>query len=238
MGPLPCCFRPAGGPVSAYHFPAAVAMVGRGGMQLLILVPGGGCITVQAVADEDIYTLKVKIWVKQGVPTQQQLLTFAGRQLQDSCMLRDYGIREGSSVRLLYRLHGGLRPRPPSPLAAAARAAAAAVAAAGASRTAAETLAMFTAGVADRRPLWEVDGAVAVAETAAAAAAGFAQLAQAAAETATASWSARAVADAAEAMVDAEIEAAAARRTERVVASWAAEWWGAAGGVVPPLRWA
>ena len=42
--------------------------------------------------------------------------------------------------------------------------------------------------------------------------------------------------EAAEAMHDAEIEAEAARRVERVVGRWAAEW--RAGEVVPPLRWA
>jgi len=105
--------------------------------------------------------------------------------------------------------------------------------------------------VADRSRLWEIDEVVRAATAAATAAAEFAQLAQAAcgraAAAATAIGSPRtvveaavveaAVVEAAEAMHDAEIEAAAARRVERVVGRWAAEW-RAAGEVVPPLRWA
>ena len=206
-------------------------------MQLLIQTPGGRTVTVHADADEDVYSVKAKLWVKVGVPTPQQRLIFAGQQLQDGCTLRGCGIHENSSLRLLLRLRGGLRPRPPTPRLAAMRAAAAADSAAAASRGAAEALALFTAGMADRRLLREVDEAVAFAQVAAARVAGFAQEALAAAETAMASWAPRAVVEAAEAMVDAEIEAEAVRRTERAVTNWAAEWWGAAGGAVPPLRW-
>jgi hypothetical protein len=188
-------------------------------MQLLVLVPGGDVITVRAEADEVVCELKVRIWLLRGMPAQQQRLSFAGRQLEDDSVLRLYGVQEGSAVRLLFRLRGGLRPRPPSPGVAAARAAAAAAAAAAASVVAAEIVRQSTTAVADGSRPREIDEAVQLATAAATAAANFAQLAQAACDRVEA-----AVVEAAEAMHDAETEAETARRVESFVARWAAEW--------------
>lgn len=45
---------------------------------------------------------------KEGVPTDQQRLVFAGKQLESGNFLSDYNIKNGDSVSLVLRLRGGM----------------------------------------------------------------------------------------------------------------------------------
>ncbi|XP_067417245.1 2'-5'-oligoadenylate synthase 1-like isoform X2 [Emydura macquarii macquarii] len=58
-------------------------------------------------ASDTVLGLKKKIEGRTGVTVSQQILTFNSKELQDSCMLSHYGIRNKSTVYLLLRLRGG-----------------------------------------------------------------------------------------------------------------------------------
>ena len=58
-------------------------------------------------ASETVGSLKSMIEEQQGTPTDQQRLIFAGKQLEDSRMLYDYNIQEGSMLHMVLRLRGG-----------------------------------------------------------------------------------------------------------------------------------
>lgn len=58
-------------------------------------------------ASDTVRDLKCKIQVIERIPTDQQRLTFAGKQLEDERTLSYYNIRVGVSLNLVLRLRGG-----------------------------------------------------------------------------------------------------------------------------------
>ena len=54
-----------------------------------------------------MWALKHEIYLKEGTPVEWQRLIYAGKQLQDDKVLRDYNVGKDSTLHLVLRLRGG-----------------------------------------------------------------------------------------------------------------------------------
>jgi hypothetical protein len=77
--------------------------------QIFLRTLCGNTITLDVEPADSIVAVKDRIFNKTGTPAQHQRLAFAGKQLQDSCSLRDYGIGRDCTLHLSGRLLGGMR---------------------------------------------------------------------------------------------------------------------------------
>ena len=73
-------------------------------MQIYVNIWTGKQITLDVEPTDRIENVKEKIYEQEGILPEQQLLIFAGKQMEEGNTLQDYSVQKGSTLHLIHRL--------------------------------------------------------------------------------------------------------------------------------------
>ena len=75
--------------------------------QIFISTLTGKTVTIVVRKDDSVKNLKEKVQDREGIPSDQQRIVYAGKELLDHKTLSDYDISKDATLHLVLRLRGG-----------------------------------------------------------------------------------------------------------------------------------